>query len=746
MVSAPVSYSYTGVWQGQTKDLTLVTNVTVEGLSDAKLVGQISNFYTNEPSGASPPYYKLDGGSINVWTAPAEFPGVYVVHNGDQGNQPTYGTWTFPMTSSQTVAGYTVSAPAQVTFGNPFTFTVTAVDANGNTVTSADNTVDLSSSTNNVLFTDANVTPSGPATVTLANGVATVDAVDNVPESVTINVVDSNGDKGSAQLAVVQGQSPGVSMAINGGTAQTVADIDFIDYDNGVNANGCHGGFWPLGVGTTYSASWSGYINITQAGTYQFLNVADDTGSASITVNGQSQAIPTNSWTQGTNAPLSVLLTPGSYAVLVSQQETDGQGGAGDTLKWNPPGGIGLVPIPASAFGTAATVGPPAAYKVTVSSPQDFGAPFTFTVAAVDAVGNTVTSADNTVDLTSSTNNVLFTNATLTSGQSAAVTLTNGVATVNAVDNVPESTTITASSTGLTGSAQLTVVIGPHLLWQSPGVTVTVNGGTPQTVADIDFIDYDNGVNTNGCHGGFWPLGVGSTYSATWKGTLRIVSAGTYQFLNVADDTGSATITVNGQSQSIPTNSWTQGTNAPLSIQLTPGSFAVSVSQQETDGQGGAGDTLKWNPPGGSGLVPIPTSAFGSGILPVPLSTKIDFTIGSDQYVSDGTSHTIAVAPFIQDSRTYVPIRFMGYAIGMSDSDIVWNQNNNTATFNYAGKVLEFTLGSSTYTVNGTPYQMDVTPIDQNGRICVPARYFGDAFGYTASWNANTQEVELSRS
>jgi len=268
---------------------------------------------------------------------------------------------------------------------------------------------------------------------------------------------------------------------------------------------------------------------------------------------------------------------------------------------------------------------------------------------------------------------------------------------------------------------------------------------TPRPLTKIDFIDYDNGVNSNGCHGGFWPLGVGKPYSATWKGTLNVKTPGTYQFLNVADDTGSASITVNGQIVTIPTNSWTQGTNQPVTVQLAVGSYPILVSQREKDGQGGAGDTLKWKPPGGGGLVPIPASVFGIRFGPVPLSTKIVFTIGSNQYVSDGTSHTLDVAPFIRDSRTYVTIRYLGYAIGMSGSNITWNPDNDTATFSYAGKVVIFTLGSSTYTVNGTSYQMDVTPIDRNGRICIPARYLGDAFGYTVHWNSRNKEVVLSR-
>jgi hypothetical protein len=89
--AAAATYTYTGVWLGNVTTLTHVANVTVEGLADATLVGTISNFQTSDPS-----YSCLNGETINVFTAPSEFPGDYVVHNGLQGSQCTYGTWTFP--------------------------------------------------------------------------------------------------------------------------------------------------------------------------------------------------------------------------------------------------------------------------------------------------------------------------------------------------------------------------------------------------------------------------------------------------------------------------------------------------------------------------------------------------------------------------------------------------------------------------------------------------------------------------
>jgi hypothetical protein len=94
-MAAPFVY-FEGTWSLPYTHTVLVKrvgNVTVEGLPDATLVGSLTNFRTDDS------YYAcLNGESVGVWTAPQEFPGDLVVHNGDQGPQCTYGTWLFPET------------------------------------------------------------------------------------------------------------------------------------------------------------------------------------------------------------------------------------------------------------------------------------------------------------------------------------------------------------------------------------------------------------------------------------------------------------------------------------------------------------------------------------------------------------------------------------------------------------------------------------------------------------------------
>ena len=91
----PESDGAAGLWNNQgawqSVFMTRVKNVTIEGLSDARQVGQILDFETDNPAMSC-----LNGESVDLWTAPKEFPGMMVAHNGDQGSQCAYGTWTFP--------------------------------------------------------------------------------------------------------------------------------------------------------------------------------------------------------------------------------------------------------------------------------------------------------------------------------------------------------------------------------------------------------------------------------------------------------------------------------------------------------------------------------------------------------------------------------------------------------------------------------------------------------------------------
>lgn len=104
------------------------------------------------------------------------------------------------------------------------------------------------------------------------------------------------------------------------------------------------------------------------------------------------------------------------------------------------------------------------------------------------------------------------------------------------------------------------------------------------------------------------------------------------------------------------------------------------------------------------------------------------------------------VQPFIQNGRTLVPMRAIFNALGVSNDDIVWNNDTRTVEVKKGGKTLSLTIDDATVKVNGRPL---ATPLDQPativaGRTVVPLRFVSEQFGLKVNWNEAEQLVTLT--
>ena len=125
--------------------------------------------------------------------------------------------------------------------------------------------------------------------------------------------------------------------------------------------------------------------------------------------------------------------------------------------------------------------------------------------------------------------------------------------------------------------------------------------------------------------------------------------------------------------------------------------------------------------------------------------------IGSDKV----TKVKMDVAPLIKDNRTFVPVRFLGNALGVTDSNIQWDKATRTATLK--GKAeLVLKDGEKAVTTNGNKQTIDVAPyIIPPGRTMLPARYVAEGLGFTVEWDkanqlaicypAGTQKPDMSK-
>lgn len=119
------------------------------------------------------------------------------------------------------------------------------------------------------------------------------------------------------------------------------------------------------------------------------------------------------------------------------------------------------------------------------------------------------------------------------------------------------------------------------------------------------------------------------------------------------------------------------------------------------------------------------------------------FIIGSRTYSVGESSQMMDVAPYIKDSRSFVPVRYL--AENMLGATVVWNEADQEVVLTKGGVEVVLTIGSKTYTVNGAEKTADVAPEIVDSRTFLPARYVAEAFGATVSWNEGTQTVLIQR-
>jgi hypothetical protein len=102
------------------------------------------------------------------------------------------------------------------------------------------------------------------------------------------------------------------------------------------------------------------------------------------------------------------------------------------------------------------------------------------------------------------------------------------------------------------------------------------------------------------------------------------------------------------------------------------------------------------------------------------------------------------VTPYIKtdengNGRTMVPVRFVAEALGAS---VNWDDNTKTVTIAMGGDVVQMTVGSNGYTINGETRTMDAAAeiVDcgdgsGNGRAMVPMRFAAEALGKAVYWD-----------
>ncbi|AEG14464.1 copper amine oxidase-like domain-containing protein [Desulfofundulus kuznetsovii DSM 6115] len=122
------------------------------------------------------------------------------------------------------------------------------------------------------------------------------------------------------------------------------------------------------------------------------------------------------------------------------------------------------------------------------------------------------------------------------------------------------------------------------------------------------------------------------------------------------------------------------------------------------------------------------------------LVKSVVFVVGTREYFVNGQTPGVKmdVAPFVEQGRTFVPVRFLSNALGVEDRNIGWNEKAWLVTLKQPGfPVVEMTVGKKQIKSDGQARDMDVSPLVRSGRTFLPARWVAEALGYQVEWDAS---------
>lgn len=130
-------------------------------------------------------------------------------------------------------------------------------------------------------------------------------------------------------------------------------------------------------------------------------------------------------------------------------------------------------------------------------------------------------------------------------------------------------------------------------------------------------------------------------------------------------------------------------------------------------------------------------------------STALDMTLQDDSYAVPTLSVQLSgktltfpdVQPFFENGRTMVPFRAVAEALG---AEVGFD--GGTVSASLGGKVCRFAIGGDTLTVSDRAtgkvlktVPLDTSPIEKDGRTCVPARFLAESLGLTVEWDDGAQ-------
>lgn len=117
------------------------------------------------------------------------------------------------------------------------------------------------------------------------------------------------------------------------------------------------------------------------------------------------------------------------------------------------------------------------------------------------------------------------------------------------------------------------------------------------------------------------------------------------------------------------------------------------------------------------------------------------------QVIIDGVKGNYTNNPIIVNGRTLLPLRELLTNLGVANDDqhIIWDINEKTVTAIKDSVKIYLKVGDTTAKINDKETTIDAAPVNYNGRVYIPARFVGGAFGMEVTWDGNTSSVYIGQ-
>ena len=127
---------------------------------------------------------------------------------------------------------------------------------------------------------------------------------------------------------------------------------------------------------------------------------------------------------------------------------------------------------------------------------------------------------------------------------------------------------------------------------------------------------------------------------------------------------------------------------------------------------------------------------------------QIVVPVGEKYLISDGETMEMDTPAYLsKDGYTMLPVRAVANAFGVHPKNVIWDAESKTVTLLYGEEIIQMVVGEMKININGTEKATSGVVEIVNGRVFLPMRDLGNAFGATEiTWDAATKTAVLSGS